>query len=373
MMTLRPFRSACSSLLALSLALLTASGCSKKLSVDELNHLPVSNPDGIRGTLDQTPSDMVLWTDFPSQVQEITVVGGITDTTYYNVYRSGAGAVQGVILDYIQSDGYTVFRGQDMHDSAGVAVGGGFRPLDDFTRTPFRRWADRNYYGLASGTVALEPAQLFAFSDPTPPADSLKTYLGRSVMMGVSSTHSQLTNRGQTRSNGTVSQIVYTGEIQPPDSLFRISWQAVPGAAGYWIHVYSTFLRRKELNASGDEAIRVGLASPIAMGGDRMMARDGFIGYVPAPNTSFKLGSDVPLGGRILLYRVLPALQEVLVRVTAVDAMGRMIAITGRNDAFVSEQGPAFGTDSYREDDGSRLRNFPTHAILVTPKRPPPR
>jgi len=52
---------------------------------------------------------------------------------------------------------------------------------------------------------------------------------------------------------------------------------------------------------------------------------------------------------------------------------GAKIAITGRNDAFVSEQGPAFGTDSYREDDGSRLRNFPTHAVLVTPKRPPPR
>jgi hypothetical protein len=70
---------------------------------------------------------------------------------------------------------------------------------------------------------------------------------------------------------------------------------------------------------------------------------------------------------------VLDALHPVLVRITAVDAMGQMIAVTGRNDAFVAEQGPEFGTASYREDDGTRLRNFPTHAVQVTPLRPPPR
>ena len=108
--------------------------------------------------------------------------------------------------------------------------------------------------------MALAPAQLFAFSDPNPATDSLKAYLGRSVMMGVSSSSSQLTNRAQAKSTGTITQIIYTGEPSPPDSLFRMSWNAVPGAAGYWIHIYTTFLHA-EVNASGDDAIRIGLAS----------------------------------------------------------------------------------------------------------------
>jgi hypothetical protein len=95
MMTLRRHLPTCSAVLALALAVL-ASGCAKKLSVDELNHLPVSNPEGIRGTLDHTPSDLVLWLDHPSEVMDlITPVGGTTDTAFPWRMPSRGGAGRG--------------------------------------------------------------------------------------------------------------------------------------------------------------------------------------------------------------------------------------------------------------------------------------
>ena len=346
--------------LAVILVAVLDSGCAKKFAVDRLGDLLVPAPEGTRGTLDRTPSDLVVWPDVPQPVKNIVFdASGAIVTTYYNAYRTGPGASQGAILDYVQADAYEVFRGEGMHDSAGVAVRGGYRRFDDFALSPFRRWADRDYYAGPGGTVALPPAQLFFFSDAVPSADSLKVYVGRAVVTGLSSRDHPLTNRGQTPGSGAIAPLVYTGSRAPFDSLIDLSWQPVPGAAGYWAHLHTIFQRRKEKDLAGDDAVAIGLPSPVARGGDRVMVRDLFIGYFPASVTSYKLGDPLPAGSRVLVYRVLPALQEVRVRVSAVDAMGRMIASIGANG----------DSSTFAEPDGSRIRTFPIGAVVVTPGR----
>ena len=135
-----------------------------------------------------------------------------------------------------------------------------------------------------------------------------------------------------------------------------MSWDAVAGAAGYWVHIYQ---KRADIRNS-EEAMALAMPSPIASG----KARDLFIGFFPAPRTSYKLGDAVPAGSRVLVYRVLQGLQEVLIRVSAVDAAGRMIATTGS----------AGDLDAVQERFGQvdRRRIFLLGATKVTPDRPRP-
>ena len=344
-------RSLLAATLALAVIALSAAGCARKVAVDQLGRLLVPDPEGTRDSLERTPSDLVIWPDVPNLVTE--------GSTTYPVYRTGPGAIQGVILDYVQSSGYVMFRGEGMHDSAGVAARGGYRQFSDFLVQPYRRWADRNYYAGAQGPIALEPAQAFAFSDASPTSDSLKVYLGRSVIAGQSSRNHPLTNRGQTGSASTMPELVYTGTTSPPDSLIPLLWNPVPGASGYWVHIFNTFQRRKVRDRSGDDAIKIGLPSPLARGGDFVMVRDFFIAYFPASVTAYTLGDPLPPGSRVLLYRVLPGKQPVRVRVSAVDARGRMIATIGAGGVH----------EDFLEPDGSRLRKFPAGVVIVTPKR----
>jgi len=349
--------------LALALAALTTAGCAKKFNVDQLGDLLVSEPEGVRGTDENTPSDLVVWPDAPNVITHIAVGATHSDTTFPAIYRNGPGTVQGMVLDYVGADGYQLFRSQGMRDSAGTAVHGGFRRFDDFMLSPYRRWPDRDYYAGAGGTLALSPAQAFAFADPFPATDTLKLYVGRAVIAGLSSRHHPITNRGQTTTLvDTIPDLVYTGSVTPSDSLIDMSWQPVAGAAGYWVHIHNIFQRRKEAVRSGDDAVMIGLPSPIARGGDRVMVRDLFIGYFPAPVTSYKLGNVLPPGSRVLVYRVLPALSSVRVRVSAVDANGRMIATIGHSG----------DRDDFLEADGSLKRVFTIGAKIVTPGRGTP-
>lgn len=329
--------------LALALVALVAAGCAKKLTVDQIGALLASYPEGSRDSLERTPSDLVVWPDAPNEVTNI--FDG--DTTTYFAYRTGAGAIQGAIFDYLEAGGYQLFRRES---------GGGYRLFTDFVLTPYRRWADREYYSAAQGTVVLPPAQVYTFADAAPPAIPLTGYVGRAVISGVSSGDYALTNLGETAGGSAIPGLAYTGAIASPDSLIDLRWQAVAGAAGYWVHVYQN---RADIR-TGDEAITIGLPAPVAIG----KVRDLFVAYIPAPRTSYKLGDALPLGSRVLVYRILAALQPVLVRVSAVDANGGMIATTGPNG----------DTGAFREAVGAqdRLRTFPLGAVIVTPNRPPP-
>lgn len=338
-------RLALGTVLGLALLVVAAAGCSKKVANDQIGQLLVDYPEGTRGSGAGTPSDLVVWPDVPVEVEETW--SSARDSLVYDAYRTGLGAMQGLIVDYVQSTGYQLFREEE---------GGGYRQFADFSVRAARRWADRSYYGGPQGAQVLNPGQLFAFADRGPNTLAQKAYVGRAVITGLSSATSPLTNRAATPDSNEIPPLLYTGVPQPPDSLIPMSWEAIPGAASYWVHIYQ---KRADINTS-DKAIGIAQPSPVAQG----QVRDLFIGRFPGSITAYKLGDPPPAGSRILVYRVLPGLQEVLVRVSAVNDQGRMIATTG-----------SLGDrDSVRERIGNedRLRKFLLGALRVTPGRPLP-
>lgn len=340
-----------------ALAVSTVAGCAKKLPVGPAGSHLVAYPEGRRDTLERTPSDLIVWPDVALIVSETSTDTTIIPRRTYEVYRSTRGAIHGAVVDYTQASGYQMFRQED---------GGGYRRFSDFALSASRRWSDRSYYGAATGALVLPPAQFFSFTDPTPAAGPVKAYVGRAVISGLSGADYPLTNNGAASDTVAIPSLRYTGRTglpgdpdtgpAPPDSLLEMSWDAIPGAAGYWVHIYQ---KRADIRGSAD-AMAIAHPAPIATG----KVRDLFIGLFPAPLTAYKLGNPIPTGSRVLVYRVLQGLQEVFIRVSAVDAGGRMIATTGS----------AGDTDAVQERIGQvdRRRTFLLGARKVTPDRPRP-
>lgn len=331
-------------LLALAIAALGSTGCAKKLTTVDAALIAGVFPEGVRDSLDRTPSHLVMWQDTGLPVSS----NADPNILFYTLYRGQAGGYVGQVMDYTGSSAYQLFRRES---------GGGFSPFQDFAFTPARRWSDHEYYGGATGTLVLQPAQLYEFVDPNPAAIPDPGYIGRAVIAGLSGSSYPLTNLGQAPAGAPVDSMQYLGSPTPPDSLINMQWSAVPGAAGYWIHIYQ---KRQDIR-DGRDAVITALVSPIASG----KVRDFFIGFIPAPATSFKLGDPVPAGGRILVYRILNGLQEVFIRVSAVDADGRMLATI---------MGPSSDTDASHQVVGAadvQIR-YPINGRKVTPNRPPP-
>lgn len=339
-----------------TIAALAAPGCEKQLPSGPIGDYLVDYPEGQRDSLERTPSDLVAWPDVPLSVLETSSDPNVPPRTFI-VYRSAPGVMHGMIADYVQSNGYQMFRSED---------GGGYREFTDYSLNATRRWSDRSYYGTLSGERVLPPAQFFSFSDVAPPAIPLRSYVGRAVLSGLSGADYPLTNLGATPDTTAIPSMRYTGLTgfpgdpdtgpAPPDSLLALSWEPIAGAASYWVHIYQ---KRADIRSS-DEAIANAHPAPIASG----KARDLFIGTFPAPIIAYKLGNPVPPGGRVLVYRVLLGLAEVLIRVSAVDASGRMIAT-------ISSDGDL---DEVQEGSGpvQRRRTFLIGAKKVTPGRPIP-
>jgi hypothetical protein len=343
------------SLLALGGAFLAGTGCSKEIPSGPFGSYLVAYPEGVRDTLERTPSDLVVWPDVQLLVA-LTRSDAPDDTSFVYRYRSAAGVMHGEIMDYVQASGYQLFRSED---------GGGYRSFNDFWLSPERRFSDRSYYGGAQGALVMAPAQFFAFSDANPATIAARSYVARAQITGVTGSAYPLTNLGTTPDTTEIPTVNYTGRIGtpgntlgipvPPDSLLALSWDPVPGAAGYWVHIYQKRPGIRDL----EEATELAQPSPIATG----KVRDKFIGFF-RPLTAFKLGDPVPPGARLLVYRVLIGLQEVFVRVSAVDASGRMIACTGTSgskDKF-----------SQRVGQVDFIYEFLANANFVTPDRPQP-
>lgn len=344
-------------LLAAGALVLVATGCSEKVPTGPFGSYLVAYPEGVRDTLERTPSDLVVWPDVPLRVFEVGTDTTVFPARTFTVYRSGPGVMHGEIMDYVQASGYQLFRSED---------GGGYRSFNDFWLTPERRFTDRSYYGRTQGALAMPPAQFFAFSDANPAVIPARSYVARAQISGVTGAAYPLTNRGTTPDTTEIPTVNYTGRIGtpgnpegipvPPDSLLALSWDPVPGAAGYWVHIYQ---KRTDVRNS-DDVMTIAHPAPIATG----KVRDKFIGFFPAPLTAYKLGDPVPPGARVLVYRLLIGLQEVFVRVSAVDASGRMIATTGSSGSL--------DASSERFGQVDRLRIFLAHANKVTPDRPQP-
>ena len=324
-------------LLFLALVGIGAVGCGKKLTAIDASLAPPTYPEGVRGTSGDTPSDLVVWPDVANPVAIV-----YADTTrpidFFDRYRAHEDAMVGTVIDYIGAAGYQMFRREN---------GGGFRRLFDYALPASRRWGDRSYLTTPQGTVVLPPAQMFAFTDPAPPLIDTLGYMGRAVVSGISSAHSPLTNLGKVA--GGVGLMGWS--IDFSDSLLAFGWGPVPGAAGYWVHVYQP---GNDLRTSS-EAVEVGLVAPVAIG----KVRDLFIGYFPATESGYELGDPLPPGARILFYRVLQAATIVLVRFTAVDADGQVIATHGIDPS----EGGGLGAWLEADPAGPRTLVFPLRAV----------
>lgn len=179
----------------------------------------------------------------------------------------------------------------------------------------FERTAD---YPLQSVTKFVSAGyEMFFSTDPSPGDFSPPTYLARGLVNGVASHQSPLTNEGRL-ATPVVQPITYNGDLQPLDSLFVVSWVGVPGAVGYWVHIY-------EKPIAGGQRLLSSLPSPIAY----LTAGDLFLGYragnVPGGSVQFRLG-DTSL---LTLESRNPLLgRDYIVRVSGVDANGQVIAQT---------------------------------------------
>ena len=162
--------------------------------------------------------------------------------------------------------------------------------------------------------------EMFFSTYPAPGSYAPPSYLARGLVDGVASHQSPLSNESRLTAPDLLP-ILYNGDLQPLDSLFVVSWVGVPGAVGYWVHIY-------EKPIPGGQRLVSSLPSPIAY----VTAADEFLGYRPGNNpggsVQFRLGDT-----SLLTLRYTPPLigHDYLVRVSGVNADGQVIAQTRGN------------------------------------------
>ncbi len=316
------------------LLVLMASGvasCAKKGAVVDPNNQPPGFPEGVPSS-----NQMIVWNDTPSRISlyaDNGDAGPSPDDSLMEImeqYLSGPGSVAGTMLDYTPASGFQVFRKE---------ANGGYHLLKDFVLQPTQRWIQTSSDGVL-------------FFDPRPVSGASRSYIGRGIVEGHIGSQSPLTPLAITVRTSVNRNLNYTGVAQPPDSLFRMSWQPVAGAAGYWVQVYQ--LSRDV--RTDTEIIGSGIAAPLYL----EKSHDTFIGFIPAPDTSYHLADPLPAGGRLLIRRT-PVNDAIYsVRIAAVDANGELIAYTGESE----------GIGVFRSETTYRL--FVLGAAVVQPKRPPP-
>ena len=289
------------------LAALAASSCSSKKIV-------VDPSTGIEGM--PSASQLVVYPDVPLTTYTLDDVlrpiCSEDDTLAAKVEerQADAATVHGVIFDYTPAGAYQALRDD----------GSSFRALKDYLLQPVKRWP-------------FSQTDAFEFLDPRPQPFPFQAYVGRGVVEGVITPDSPITNLGRITVQPTAS-ITYTGRTNlcgdvpgvgeaPPDSLLPMAWSAVPGAAGYWVHVYQF--------ATGADYFDSRFPSPASLG----RTVDYFMAFFPAPATAYKIGDPLPPGGRIITRKTLFNNTDYAVRITAVNTEGQLIA-------YPSEAGHSF-------------------------------
>ena len=227
-----------------------------------------------------------------------------------------AGTINGMIFDRTPTTAYELLRREP---------GGGYRDFNDFTVRPFRRWLSSQW-------------ELYTFRDPAPSGFDPPTYQGRGVVLGAVTRTSPLTNPGEVASD-SIADIQYNGFCNPCDSAFTLRWSSVPRATGYWLHIYQF-----SGQVSGQTMLESGAPAPI----NDVESLDLFLGFVrdtlesggPSlpPATTYKLGS-IRRDVEVVIQRRMPYGGVYFVRVSAVDSLGQMIAMTRGDYGSIPEQG----------------------------------
>jgi len=262
----------------------------------------------------ETPDDQLLSTSF--------------------VYESGPGAVVGMIIDSTDATQYQVYKRH---------ADGGYVDLFPYTLKPIKTWPATSF-------------DSYLFTDPHPFAPPTREYIGRGVVDGIVTAQAPLTNLSDLTQFNEPGRLQYTSPVEPAttDSLVPFHWQAVPGAAGYWVSMYAF----PPAYLPGAQLFHNALPHPVIT--ERIP--EYFVAWIPAPNTSYTLYDPLPAGSHLLSSgRELVTDNDYAVRIVAVDANGQMLDYIGSTGAFITI-GAA---------DGEYYR-VPIGAVLVRPTGPPP-
>ncbi len=324
----RSFLPGMAALLASVTLLLALTGCAKKVTTADANYTTLEgrhSPNARMFVWPDAPDTIQIWTDLgapgPAAEGEEEVDFQSGSTIFY---RTRPGVMHVMLVDATPASGYQVFR---------KAANGGFELMTDYVLNASRKWLNTAW-------------ELYETSDQYPTGYSPATYVGRGLVSGVASAGSPLSNEGLWSAPMPRASIAYTDSINPAptDSLFRMSWTPVAGAVGYWLHVYQW-----KSTATLLEKRQSGTPSPIWNGN----VKDFFVGFVAAPATSYKLGGP---GAEVMAFHAPLRGQEYLVRITAVDADGRIVAYMHGSDEIV------LGTGTYER--------VPLAAQAITPHKP---
>jgi len=286
-------------------ATLAVGGCAKHITQVNADYVM---PEG-------TPSAnarLVLWYDAPQTMtiyRDRPPIGRDPGDQVIGTqeFRIGtAGSIHAMILDSTDASRFQALRRES---------GGGYRAFQDFTLGPTRRWLSTQW-------------EIFRFDDTAPSGFTPATYVARGELDGAATPRSPLTNAAaltQTALNDIPFQMSL--DVSGGDTVSVLQWSAVANAERYIVHVYEF------RQATSRAQILSGLPSPVYDG----YSRDYLLLSVnpaspgAAPATNYRMGAlnrpDVEiLFQRELLPQPDPSYRNVLVRITAVDGQGRLIA-----------------------------------------------
>lgn len=319
---LTPRRLALLALAALALPVALA-GCGKQVTSADATYTTlegVQNPDSRLMVWPNEPNTVWIWQD---EGQPGPTVDDDFLKSTEHVYRGGAGTYQSMLLDGTLASGFEMYR---------RAGNGGYEPMRDYVLTAPRKWLDSQW-------------ELYELNDASPSSFSPPTYQGRGLLEGTVTARSPLTNAARVTAMVDTS-LKYLGNVAPIDSLFLMEWTSIPGAAGYWIHVYQF-----RADASNQEVVESGTPSPVWNG----KVRDNLVAYVAAPATQYRFGDP----GALVLTETPPIRGQVyLVRITAIDPEGQIISYMAGANGFLQEEG--------------QWKIFPLAATQVIPGRHSP-
>lgn len=317
-------------LLLAGFAALLAAGCSKKVtSVSE----SYTSPEGT----ESPNSRLVVFPDYPIARTYIADFSppGPSETDRVDsvvILRKGSPTtMNGMIFDGTAAGGFQVFRREQ---------GGGMRLLSDFVIEPSHRWLDSQW-------------EFYSFRDDDPTRLAPPTYRARGLLSGAATERSPLTNLATSSDTALADIGLRILHGSPPfeaytDSLFTLAWNAVPGAVGYYLHVFQF---RNDLRDELERTL-AGVPAPFFEG----KSKDLYAAFFPPTVTQHKLGGG---GGTLFTRRQTFFGQIYYARVSAVDAEGRMIATSRLGDDRI---GPY--------EEGYTLQ--PLSAIAVVTSRVPP-
>jgi hypothetical protein len=315
---------------AVVLVALALAGCAKKVTSYDASYTTPEGQYNANARLivyPDAPITVLTYRDKLRNGPDPTTGNPLEDDTLLTTEQVyvARGTLHGLILDGTPASGYQVLRRES---------NGGFAQLKDYVLTPVTNFLDSQW-------------DAFAFDDRRPSGFNPPSYEGRGVVAGTVTPASPLTNVSTLVSSSDIQDLEYTGktgkldlEGESPDSNIAMTWKAVPGATGYWIQIH-------QFTGNSEAQLRAAAPAPFV----HLDVRNYFVGYVAAPATEYTLGEP---GALVLTRRTLLNKVEYLLRISAVNDQGELIAFTRGDWQHISAD--------------STYRNYRVGAIKVTPR-----